>query len=665
VSTLTGRIRGYERDCLLEKSGMQPFLGKRTIEKTHYFVATSAAEVGMDLHSDNSICDLSTLDSMIQRLGRVNRFGECNCSIIDIVYEKEILELEDKWKKIEDNAIEGFNESFQKEIGKLKNKKSRSEERIIKEKNKLETARTQKAKDKITEIVKQLKKDSAEISEDLEKMGKTKEDDLMKHLRVKKKEFIKENPIDWSRFKTFEILSRNKDDMSLENVKMILEDGASNEAFSTDVEKMELTDVLLDLWSQTSLHDHPARPLPESWLHGIRDEYPHTFIAWRDEVEKIASLSKKDIENWFKYHPILTKERLQIPTFEIKNTGTDNQSRLLKQFDDQKLELPVIINTAKGGYEKSILKDIVDNPGYYPLEYATIIFPSSLGGLDDSGFFDPKKKKENIDVADEDLARVILNRHNDIWFFSSFDNNISEEGLKWNGLKESLSKIEEINSKRSVFRLQTVRMDELSEDDELIEEWLVLLKPLQKKGGTNTIYPTVIRHNKKVMEIIKQFSNSLNLGPKFEVALSLAAQHHDAGKKNDIWQTAAGYDPSNITEPLAKGIVNWQKLGGYRHEVGSLIDINDISEISDNEERDLILHLIAVHHGWGRPHFEEHAFPPGTNHQIRKDVVYQSMMRYSRLQERFGWWKLAYIESLLRQADAIASSEEANMEEET
>lgn len=664
VSTLTGRIRGYERDRLLEKPGMQPFVGKNTIDKTHYFVATSAAEVGMDLHSDHSICDLSTLDSMIQRLGRVNRFGECDCSIINIVYEKEILDLGDEWKKKEDKAKEDFNESFQKEIGKLKNKISRIEWKIVKEKEKLKKSKIQKVKDRIAEGLKSLENDSFEISEDLEKMDITKEDDLMRHLRESKKEFKKDNPINWSRLKTLEILSRNKNDMSLESVKMILKDEGSIEAFSEDVEKMELTDILLDIWSQTSLHDHPARPLPESWLHGIRDEYPRTFIAWRKEVEKIASLSEKDIENWFKYHPVLTKERLQIPTYELKNTGTGNQSRILKQFDDKKLELPVIIATAKGSYEKSILKDIVDKPGNFPLEYATIIFPSSLGGLDDSGFFDPKNKKENIDVANEDIVRVILNRHNDIWSISSYDDDVSEENLKWNGLKDSISQIEGKFSKRYVFRLQTGMMDELSEDDEIIEEWVVLLKQLKKKVGNHVPYPTITEHNKEVKEIIKKFSNSLELNPKVEEALSIAAQHHDDGKSNDIWQTAAGHDPSNITEPLAKGNVNWRKLGGYRHEVGSIMYINEMPEISDNEERDLILHLIAVHHGWGRPHFEEHAFPFGTNHDKMKDIVYKSMMRYSRLQQRIGWWKLAYIESLLRQADAIASSEDADVEEE-
>ena len=38
-------------------------------DTTHYLVATSAGEVGVDLDADHLVCDLSTLDSMIQRLG--------------------------------------------------------------------------------------------------------------------------------------------------------------------------------------------------------------------------------------------------------------------------------------------------------------------------------------------------------------------------------------------------------------------------------------------------------------------------------------------------------------------------------------------------------------------------------------------------------------------
>src|SRR5262249_10912349 len=45
------------------------------IDTSVFLVSTSAGEVGVNLDADHLVCDLSTLDSMIQRFGRVNRLG--------------------------------------------------------------------------------------------------------------------------------------------------------------------------------------------------------------------------------------------------------------------------------------------------------------------------------------------------------------------------------------------------------------------------------------------------------------------------------------------------------------------------------------------------------------------------------------------------------------
>jgi len=79
VSILSGEIRGYERDKLLETKGIRPFTGKTAAEQTVYLIATSAGEVGMDLHADHMVSDLSTLDSMIQRLGQPFRPDRITC----------------------------------------------------------------------------------------------------------------------------------------------------------------------------------------------------------------------------------------------------------------------------------------------------------------------------------------------------------------------------------------------------------------------------------------------------------------------------------------------------------------------------------------------------------------------------------------------------------
>jgi CRISPR-associated endonuclease/helicase Cas3 len=79
VEVLTGTMRGLERDVLVEK----PVLKERWLNQTPVFlVSTSAGEVGFDLNADHLIGDAAPLDSWIQRLGRVNRRGNGDATII-------------------------------------------------------------------------------------------------------------------------------------------------------------------------------------------------------------------------------------------------------------------------------------------------------------------------------------------------------------------------------------------------------------------------------------------------------------------------------------------------------------------------------------------------------------------------------------------------------
>ena len=92
VQQLTGTMRGLERDALattdpvFARFSPSPKVAEK--DGTVYLICTSAAEVGVDISADHMICDLSTLDSMAQRLGRVNRRGK-GAAMIDVVYETD------------------------------------------------------------------------------------------------------------------------------------------------------------------------------------------------------------------------------------------------------------------------------------------------------------------------------------------------------------------------------------------------------------------------------------------------------------------------------------------------------------------------------------------------------------------------------------------------
>jgi len=69
------------------------------------------------------------------------------------------------------------------------------------------------------------------------------------------------------------------------------------------------------------------------------------------------------------------------------------------------------------------------------------------------------------------------------------------------------------------------------------------------------------------------------------------------------------------------------------------------------EKSDLSLHLEAATHGYGRPSFPDHVL------EEMPEQVREQIRRFAELQRKLGWWELAYLEALLKCADALASEE--------
>jgi len=113
---------------------------------------------------------------------------------------------------------------------------------------------------------------------------------------------------------------------------------------------------------------------------------------------------------------------------------------------------------------------------------------------------------------------------------------------------------------------------------------------------------------------------------------------------------------------------------GFRHETLSVQIAERITgSPADHGHRDLILHLIAAHHGYARPFVpvviddeppdvlyvagvelsgeDRRSFPP---HRIDSGIA----ERFWSLTRRYGWWGLAYLEAILRLADQQASADE-------
>lgn len=585
VAVLSGEIRGYERDLLLEKPGMKPFVSTEKSQQTVFLVATSAGEVGMDLHADQMVCDLTSLDSMIQRFGRVNRFGQTDARI-DLVHEKT-----------------------------------------------------------------------------------PKESDRQKTMEILYSKQTKDGGIDVCPAALSRLLEEGKDEEKKKELA---------QAFSEIPEMVALTDILVDLWAQTSLYDIPARPEVAPWLHGIQDNLPETWVAWRKEVKKgLLDNTVNDTDSlsrWFGTARIGAKEKLRMPTYRFLDFLQDKNGEPKKWVKDNANQ-PVVIISASGMAETKTLGRLAR----HKLGFATVVLPIEAGGLNENGYFDEKGGNKELDVfgiTDKDhndaSERIVLTRKGNRFRFSSVgdestwreiaDDDENQPYSEWKSLSSAVKEAETACKKRLKYRIKIKDDDECRDEDEIEERWLLLLQDTGKKGKSRRMQniPTVKEHNEDVAERIAQMAAAFGLSEKLQDALRTAALHHDLGKTAPLWQKAAGHNPDvEGFVPLAKsksGIFNGRALNGYRHELGSVgaAALND--KISKHEERDLILHLIAAHHGWARPHFKDGALPPNQDDDKRSLIHREVMLRYVRLQERFGHWRLAWLESLLRRADGQASA---------
>src|SRR5579862_1503828 len=77
VLTMTGTMRGRERDALTQNSLFSYFTSSEAApDEKVFLVCTSAGESGIDMSCDRMITDLVPAERLVQRFGRLNRFAE-------------------------------------------------------------------------------------------------------------------------------------------------------------------------------------------------------------------------------------------------------------------------------------------------------------------------------------------------------------------------------------------------------------------------------------------------------------------------------------------------------------------------------------------------------------------------------------------------------------
>lgn len=219
---------------------------------------------------------------------------------------------------------------------------------------------------------------------------------------------------------------------------------------------------------------------------------------------------------------------------------------------------------------------------------------------------------------------------------------------------------------------------------------------------------TLTAHQAAVKDRAGQFARNLNLPEPVISALMLAAAHHDEGKRDprfqrmlhagDRWQHAAattllaksGMDPADRA-----AFRRARQLSGYpagmRHEAlsaritalllthpahvlttrpaadGLGVPADDLlTGLTAEADPELVIHLIASHHGYARPLLPPITDPAPVDIEVTADSEFQLSSagtvdwngpgRFTRLSDRHGRWGLALLETIVRLADIWCSA---------
>lgn len=204
-------------------------------------------------------------------------------------------------------------------------------------------------------------------------------------------------------------------------------------------------------------------------------------------------------------------------------------------------------------------------------------------------------------------------------------------------------------------------------------------------------------HLQSVSQVARSFADHLGLPVDVREAISCAALWHDLGKADPRFQTMlhdgdelaaqvapallakSGRDPA---DPLARQAARIAGVPrGFRHEAVSARIVqrlmHEYPEFVEGVDTGLVQHLVASHHGYGRPLFPAlvdpappriRAVAPGTDVGVTamievygkaRQVDWTHPARFEALCNLYGWWGLALLETTVRLADMLVSEQPA------
>lgn len=597
---LVGARRVYERKSLEHWLAEHGLMGgsRRSPEAPVFLIATSAGEVGVDLDADHVVCDLVALERMVQRLGRVNRRGGPG-----------------REAKIDVFAVHPETK-----------------------------ANSAKAKQNAEQSVRLFERRLAALA----KLPKGEDD---RH--------------DASPSAALELRRQHPDVVAAATTPAPLYPALSR--------------PLLDAWALTSLEQHEGRPEVGPWLRGWdAEDEPQTTVVWRthlpyQRVGSTTAVVPDMVAAFFRAAPIHATEKLESESARVldwllKRIATLGKDESLPVAHEDVVAIVIghdgeLIDSAdmgelqrlaapksRLGAPESRTRDQRKAAWQRFLPGCVLIVDERIGGCRD-GMLD---EKADLDVAtadaDEkwqsaredasaDRARPSIRFRVDVVSAGEEDEELGlpEEVADWHHLRTFVTHVDEGGTARRGLAVYKWHDDAQDEDG-----LSILARP-----------QLLADHAREVADRVRYLAGRLDLPEEEVEALTTAARLHDDGKAAALWQRAMNA-PEDGVYAKTKGGGNLALLEGYRHEFGSLV--RAARELLPDRMRDLILHLIAAHHGYARPLISHRGCEDGAP-SLLESFAGEAAVRFAALQREYGPWGLAWREAILRAADQAVSRE--------
>lgn len=573
------------------------------LDRPVFVFATSAGEVGVDLDADHMVCDLVEWERMVQRLGRVNRRGYGEASVIVILRTPL---LDDKTLKLLEKS---------------------------------ESQRTKAGQEEVAKALEQVQTFKAPVAALPQQDGW--HDASPGAIRCLK-------------------LKADRDEHLAEIIATATSPAPLRPALTRPVvDAWSMTSLekhtgrpLVTPWLRGWVKEAPQTTiLWRRWLP-VSENSQATEKKQRAEAKEFFEEAPPHLSETLETESSRVFEWLTKRAKEIQK-HIDKQAKPDERIDNDKTLNPdffvgVLLSPALDVVRMTTLGDLTfdgdDKKGNdrrkaalrRDLEDNILVLDLRFGGLSENGLLDHQTTFRH-DLSGDDEG----------WAESGFRVRKSEDGVPsadaaW----------------KTCFRFVCHVSPEGEPDTWLLVEKRKQAVVSEEGRSIAPRFQGLSEHQQWAQREADRLARRLGLSDEYAMMLRVAARLHDEGKRAERWQRAFNAPPGETKYAKTLGPVKFRLLDGYRHEFGSLpiVEADPEFQTLSPDLQELALHLVAAHHGFARPVIRTAGCddgPPSALESRARDVA----LRFARLQRRWGPWGLAWWESLLRAADQRASRE--------